>query len=82
MREDTHPEAEHGPGGSEVEGSGCPWDLGQLMGWVQLLELSARSSTFGSRSWSSSSLVSQSTCEALQRALRKSAKGSGSTSAC
>lgn len=65
-----------------MEGSGSPRDGGQLVGWVQLPEPSARSGTFGSRSRSSSSLVSQSTCDLLQRALRESAKGGGSTSAC
>jgi len=63
-------------------GAGVPRDQGQLMGWVQLPELSARSSTFGSGSRSGSSSVSQPTCEVLQRVLRGPAEGSGSTTAC
>lgn len=82
MCNETHPEAGQGPGGSEVEGLGCLRDRGQLMGQVELPELSARSSMFGTGSWSSSSLVSQSTCEVLQRALRESAGGGGSTRTC
>lgn len=57
-------------------------DAPRLKGWVQLPEVRGTSSIFGSVSCSSSSLVSQFTCEVLRRVLKETAKGSRSISNC
>lgn len=57
-------------------------DAPRIKGWMQLPEVRAMSSIFGSRSCSSIRLVSHFTCEVLQRALKESAKGSRSMSNC